>query len=151
MRRALTAVPWMKLSSRSERTLRSSRRRILPVIEFSRSISWRASPRLLTSSMLRSDSVVEPASAVVSATMTFWIFLIRFDSTELRRPISGTVRRKTGAMSQCTVNGVDHHEDDPDQGREQRLTAMAISFSTSERTFWSLPRVSPLRWSSNRE
>ena len=31
----------------------------------------RTSPRLFTSSMLRSDSVVAPASAVVSATMTF--------------------------------------------------------------------------------
>ena len=103
MRSALTAVPWMKLSIRSERTLRSSSFRILPVIEFSRSISWRASPRLLTSSMLRSDSVVEPASAVVSATITFWIFLIRFDSTELSTPRTGMVSRKTGAIIQFTV------------------------------------------------
>ncbi len=103
MRSALTAVPWMKESRRSERTFRSSSFRILPVMELSRPISWRARPRLLTSSMLRSDSVVEPASAVVSATMTRWIFLIRFESTELRTPSSGTVRRKTGAMSQWTV------------------------------------------------
>ena len=33
--------------------------------------------------MLRSDSVVAPASAVVSATMTFWIVLMRLLSTEL--------------------------------------------------------------------
>ena len=39
-----------------------------------------ASPRLFTSSMLRSDSVVEPASAVVSATITFWIVLMRCGS-----------------------------------------------------------------------
>src|SRR6185369_10506398 len=79
------------------------RRRILAVTAFSRPISWRARPRLFTSSMLRSDSVVAPASAVVSATMTRWIFLIRRDSRELRTPRTGMVRKKTGAMIQCTV------------------------------------------------
>ncbi len=69
----------------------------------SRPISWRASPRLLTSSMLRSDSVVAPASAAVSATITFWIVLIRRESTEESRPRTGTVSRKAGTISQCTV------------------------------------------------
>ncbi len=31
---------------------------------------------------------------------------------------------------------------------KSRLTETLINFSTSERTFCSLPRVSPLRWSS---
>ena len=53
---------------------------------------------------LRSDSVVEPASAVVSATMTFWICLMRRLSTELSRPRSGTVRKYTGAITQCTLS-----------------------------------------------
>ena len=43
--------------------------------------------------MLRSDSVVDPASAVVSATMTFWICLMRRLSTELSTPRIGTVRK----------------------------------------------------------
>ena len=70
---------------------------------FSRSTSWRARPRLFTSSMLRSDSVVEPASAVVSATITFWTTLIFLLSVELSQPRIGTVRKYAGAITQCTV------------------------------------------------
>ena len=71
VRRKLTAVPWMKLRLRRYRTFFSSSLRIFPVVPLSRSISCWPSPRLFTSSMFRSDSVVEPASAVVSATITF--------------------------------------------------------------------------------
>ncbi len=52
--------------------------------------------------MLRSDSVVEPASAVVSLTISVCTFLIRRLRTELSRPSRGTVARKIGAMIQCT-------------------------------------------------
>ena len=41
--------------------------------------------------MFRSDSVVAPAKAVVSATMIFWICLILRLNTELKRPSTGTV------------------------------------------------------------
>ena len=71
---------------------------------FKRAISCCANPRLFTSSMLRSDSVVDPASAVVSVTMTFWIVLIFLLRIELRTPSSGTVRKYTGAITQCTLN-----------------------------------------------
>ena len=74
------------------------------MVALSRAISWAPRPMLFTSSMLRSDSVVEPASAVVSATITFWTVLIRRDSTEDSQPSSGTVAKKTGAISQCTLN-----------------------------------------------
>jgi hypothetical protein len=43
--------------------------------------------------MFRSDSVVAPARAVVSATITFWMVLIRRDSVELSQPRRGTVRK----------------------------------------------------------
>jgi hypothetical protein len=49
----------------------SSSRRILPVVLFSRQISCRASPNVFTSSIFRRDSVVDPANAVVSPTITF--------------------------------------------------------------------------------
>ena len=71
VRSALTTVPWMKLRLRMYRTFFSSSWRILPVVLLSRAISCGASPRLFTSSMFRSDSVVAPASAVVSATIVF--------------------------------------------------------------------------------
>ena len=69
--------------------------------------------------MLRNDSVVEPASAVVSATICFWIVLMRLLSTELRMPSTGTVRKYTGAISQCTRERVNHHEHDADERREE--------------------------------
>ncbi len=93
VRSRFTAVPWMKLRLRRYRTFFSSSFRILPVVPLSRVISCWPRPRLFTSSMLRSDSVVDPASAVVSATMTFWICLIRRLSTELSTPRIGTVRK----------------------------------------------------------
>jgi hypothetical protein len=52
--------------------------------------------------MFRRDSVVEPASAVVSLTIWVCTILIRRLSTELSTPSSGTVARKIGAMIQCT-------------------------------------------------
>ena len=93
VRSALTAVPWMKLRLRRYFTFFSSSFRIFAVVPLRRAISCWPSPRLFTSSMLRSDSVVDPASAVVSATITFWIFLMRRLRTELRTPSIGTVRK----------------------------------------------------------
>ena len=63
------------------------------MVALRRAISCCARPRLFTSSMLRRDSVVAPASAVVSATITFWMTLIFLLSTELSTPRSGTVRK----------------------------------------------------------
>ena len=74
-----------------------------PVVAFKRATSCWARPRLLTSSMFRSDSVVDPARAVVSATIEVWILLMRRLRVELRTPSSGTVRKNAGAMIQCTL------------------------------------------------
>ncbi len=63
------------------------------MVALSRATSWLASPRLFTSSMFRSDSVVAPARAVVSATITLCTSLIFRERTELRRPSRGTVRK----------------------------------------------------------
>ena len=54
--------------------------------------------------MFLSDSVVEPASAVVSATIVIWIFLMRRLSVELSTASRGIVDRYTGAMIQWTLN-----------------------------------------------
>jgi hypothetical protein len=43
--------------------------------------------------MLRRDSVVDPASAVVSATISFCTVLMRRESVEESQPRSGTVRK----------------------------------------------------------
>ena len=67
VRKAFTTVPWMNDRLRRYRTFLSSRTRIFWVVALSREISCAARPRLFTSSMLRRDSVVDPASAVVSA------------------------------------------------------------------------------------
>ena len=73
------------------------------VVALRRATSWAPRPMLLTSSMFRSDSVVDPASAVVSATIVFWTTLIRRDSTDESQPSSGTVAKYTGAISQWTL------------------------------------------------
>jgi len=93
VRRKLTEVPWMNPRLLMYLTFLSSSARILSVVPFSRSISCWASPRLFTSSMLRRDSVVDPARAVVSATITRWMVLIFLLRTELSTPSSGTVRK----------------------------------------------------------
>ncbi len=74
------------------------------MVPFRRATSWSARPRLFTSSMLRSDSVVDPASPVVSRTISTWIRLMRRLSVELSIPSKGTVSSNAGAMTQCTVN-----------------------------------------------
>ena len=97
-------MPWIKLRLLMYFTFFSSSLRIFSVVALSRTTSWSARPRLFTSSMLRSDSVVEPAKAVVSATITFWMFLIRPLNAQLSVPSSGTVARNAGTMTQCTEN-----------------------------------------------
>ena len=64
-------VPWMKLRLAQVLHLLQLELQDLAGGGVSRAISCCPSPRLFTSSMFRSDSVVEPASAVVSATITF--------------------------------------------------------------------------------
>ncbi len=64
-----------KLMLRRKRTFFSSSNSILIVVRFSRRISWLVSPRLLTSSMFRKDSVVDPASIVVSFTIVLLYYL----------------------------------------------------------------------------
>ena len=72
------------------------------MVALRRAISCCARPRLFTSSILRSDSVVAPASAVVSRTMCFCTSLILRLSTLLNPPSSGTVSRYAGTTLQCT-------------------------------------------------
>ena len=54
--------------------------------------------------MLRSDSVVAPASAVVSFTMVFWMDFTRLLNDELMKARTGTVNRKAGAMDQWILH-----------------------------------------------
>ena len=89
------------------------------MVALSRATSCWARPRLFTSSMLRSDSVVAPARAVVSATMTFWIVLILRERTELSEPEQGHGQEVDGSDDPVDAEGVDDHEDDAHQRREE--------------------------------
>src|SRR5215475_21333 len=115
----LTAVPCTKLRLRMYRTFLSSSFRIFPVVALRRLTSCSERPRLFTSSMLRRDSVVAPASAVVSATMTFWIVLMRRLSSELSPPSNGTVIKNAGAMGPMHGERVHDDEHHADQTREE--------------------------------
>ena len=70
-RRVFTKVPCRKLMLLIFLTLVSSSPKILKVLRFSLATSCSVSPKLFTNSILRSDSVVAPASAVVCATIFF--------------------------------------------------------------------------------
>ena len=70
--------------------MRSSRPRIFVVVALRRPTSWAARPRLFTSSMLRSDSVVDPARATVSFTMAVCTVLMRRLRVELKSASRGT-------------------------------------------------------------
>src|ERR1700687_838544 len=118
VRKVLTAVPWMKLKLRKYFTFLSSSFRILSVIPLRRLTSCWAKPRLFTSSIFRNDSVVEPASAVVSATIVFCMVLIRLLSTELIIPSSEQERWSNRPVH---VEGIDHYEDNADERSEKHI------------------------------
>jgi hypothetical protein len=67
--------------------------------------------------MFLSDSVVEPASAVVSATIVVWILLMRRLSVELRTASRGTVAEIHRRDDPVDAERVEHHEEDADQRR----------------------------------
>ena len=69
--------------------------------------------------------MVEPASAVVSATIVFWTILIRRDSTELSQPSSGHGGEVDGRDQPVDGEGVDDDEDDADQGRGRAMLMAA--------------------------
>ena len=92
-RNVFTMVPCTKLMLRIRFTFLSSRPKILYVFLFRRFTSCLVSPRLFTSSMFLRDSVVEPANAVVSPTIFFWmifIFLLKKFVTRVRKKIPPT-------------------------------------------------------------
>ena len=70
---------------------------------------------------------------------------MRLLNTELMMPSTGTVSRNTGAMSQCTVKAYIITKMMPTSDVNSTLIDAEISRSTSDRTFCSLPSVSPLR------
>ena len=83
-----------------KRTFFSSNPSILRVVAFKRFSSCSTNPRLFTSSMLRSDSVVAPARAVVSPKICFEMVLIFLPKNELMLAIMGTVARYNGPNNQ---------------------------------------------------
>jgi hypothetical protein len=69
--------------------------------------------------MFLSDSVVEPASAVVSATMTFWIrldLLAQDRAHDAEQRHRGEVDRRDQPVD---AERVDDDEDDADEGGEE--------------------------------
>ena len=95
--------------------------------------------------MLRKDSVVAPASAVVSFTMVFWMTFTRLLSEELMKASTGTVSRNAGAMDQWMRHEYTITNTTPTMVVKTKFTNWLMNRSVSVRTFCSLPSVSPLR------
>ncbi len=89
VRRRFTRVPCTKEMERMYFTFFNSSFRILLVLELSRFISCAERPRLFTNSIFLNDSVVDPASEVVSATMIFCSFFTFLLRKELTKPSTG--------------------------------------------------------------
>jgi hypothetical protein len=70
-RSVFTKVPWIKAMLPYPFHFGDFEAEDLVGVFVQRSTSWLVSPRLFTSSILRSDSVVVPASEVVCATIVF--------------------------------------------------------------------------------
>ena len=81
-------------------TFFNSSPKIFVVVLFSRFTSCCVSPKLFTSSIFLNDSVVEPASAVVSPNIFFEIILILLLSKLLTNASNGAVIKKSGPIAQ---------------------------------------------------
>ena len=81
-------------------TFFSSNFKMFSVTVFNRFTSWLVSPKLFTNSILRNDSVVEPAKAVVSPKIDFETVLIFLLKNELTTPKIGTMAKNRGAITQ---------------------------------------------------
>ena len=73
------------------------------------------------------------------------MILIRLLSTELRTASSGTVSMNAGAIAQCALNAYTMTKITPTSVVNTMFTNAAMNRSVSDRTFCSLPSVSPLR------
>ena len=91
-------MPCIKLKLLINLIFCNSKTKIFNVLEFNRSSSCLVSPKLLTSSMLRKLSVVEPASELVCLTIRREIVLIFLPKTELIKAIIGAVIKKIIAI-----------------------------------------------------
>ena len=114
-----------------------------------RRISVKVRPRLLISSMLRSDSVMKPELRLVSRTIErCWVLISRL-SKPVSPPSTSTPTRNTGTSSQCLVTAYQTRKDTPTIDANTVLMKVLMKRSLSARTFCSSDRVSPLRRSSN--
>ena len=85
--------------------------------------------------MFRRDSVVAPASAVVSFTMVFWIVFTRLLSDELMNARIGTVSRNAGAMDQWIDHEYTITNTTPTIVVNTKFTNWLMNRSVSDRTF----------------
>ena len=85
--------------------------------------------------MFRSDSVVDPAKLVVSFKMSLLTFLIFLLNKLLTIASIGTVSKKTGAISQLTVNAYQSTNINPTNVWKTTLIKAIINFSESLLTF----------------
>ena len=95
-----TVVPCIKLRLRINRTFFNSNPNIFIVVVFKRFTSCSVNPKLFTNSIFLNDSVVAPAKAVVSPSISRDTFLIFFPKNELINAITGTVDKKIGPSNQ---------------------------------------------------
>ena len=147
--RMLSAVPCRKVSVRTFRTFSISRVNILRVCSLRRRISGNVSPRLLTSSMFRSDSVMTPAIVLVSRLMDRWVVLIFLLSSPVSDPRTRMPMMKTGTSSQFLVTEYQIRNPIPTIDENRMLMNELTNCCVSIRTFCRTDSVSPLRCSSN--
>ncbi len=147
----LSVVPCRNDRSRMRFTFCISSAKMRVVCACSRRISGKVSPRLLISSMLRSDSEMKPELRFVSRVIErCWLLISRL-SRPVSPPSTSTPIRNTGTSSQCLVTAYQTRKPMPTKAANAVLMKALMKRSLSARTFCSIDSVSPLRRSSNSE
>ncbi len=147
-RKKFTNVPCIKLMLRTFFTLVSSSPNILYVLALSLFTSWSVRPRLFTSSIFLNDSVVVPASCVVSFTIVFWIIFIFLVNRLISQPSTALPKKKIAIIRQFTTADHIHTNTIPITVVNNTFMKAIINFSLSVLTLVKIESVSPLRWSS---
>jgi hypothetical protein len=130
-------------------TFSISRAKIASVWLRRRRISGKVSPRLLISSIFRSDSVMKPELRLVSRVIErCWVLISRLNKP-VSPPSTSTPTRNTGTSSQCLVSAYQARKLTPTSAAKAVLMKVLIRRSLSALTFCSRDSISPLRRSSN--
>ncbi len=141
----LSVVPCKNVSVRTFLTFIISRLKIFRVWSCSRRISGKVSPRLLTSSMFRSDSVITPDILFVSRLIARWVVLSFVLNNPVSDPNTITPITKIGISIQLFVTAYTMRKTIPMTEEKRTLMAVLLNIWVSILTFCNIESVSPLR------